>query len=97
MTNLSNYERESIIVFNEAESTASVYTHNRKLQNKLNKLVDINPDIKVYCQDEESTTYIVPKKWVKISPPRQVNYTDEQKAAMAERLAAARERKAGEL
>lgn len=96
MSNLSNYERETIINFNEDEQTASVYTHNRKLQNKLNKLVDANPDISVHCQDEECTTYIVPKKWIKVSPPRQVNYTDEQKAAMAERLAAAREKKAGE-
>lgn len=96
MTNLSNYERETIINFDEGSPTASVYTHNRRLQNKLNKLVDVNPNISVHCQDEESVTYIVPKNWIKVSPPRQVNYTDEQKAAMAERLAAAREKKAGE-
>lgn len=93
MSNLSNYERETIILFNEGDQTASVYTYNRKLQNKLNKLVDVNPDISVRCQDEECTTYILPKKWIKVSPPRQVNYTDEQRAAMAERLAAAREKK----
>ena len=96
MSNLSNYERETIINFNEGEQTASVYTYNRKLQNKLNKLVGENPDISVAHQDEECTTFIVPKKWIKVSPPRQVNYTDEQKAAMAERLAAARGKKAGE-
>lgn len=96
MTNLSNYERETIINFNEAEKTASVYTYNRKLQNKLNKLVGVNPDISVHRQDEESITYIVPKKWIKVSPPRQVNYTDEQKAVMAERLAAARNKKGDE-
>lgn len=90
MSNLSNYERETIINFNEGDQVASVYTHNRRLQNKLNKLVGTNPDIKIECKDEESVTYMVPKKWIKVSPPRQVNYTDEQKAAMAERLAAAR-------
>ena len=93
MVNLSNYERETIINFNEAEPTASVYTCNRRLQNKLNKLVGANPNISVYREDEESVTYQVPKNWIKVSPPRQVNYTDEQKAAMAERLAAAREKK----
>ena len=93
MANLSNYERETIINFNEAEPTASVYTCNRRLQNKLNKLVGANPNISVHCEDEESVTYQVPKNWIKVSPPRQVNYTDEQKAAMAERLAAAREKK----
>lgn len=97
MTNLSNYERETIINFNEGEQVASVYTHSRKLQNKLNKLVPERPDIKIVNQGDEWAEYEVPKSWIKVSPPRQVNYTDEQKAAMAERLAAAREKKAGEL
>lgn len=93
MVNLSNYERETIINFNEAEPTANVYTCNRRLQNKLNKLIGVNPDISELRKDNEAVTYRVPKNWIKVSPPRQVNYTDEQKAAMAERLAAAREKK----
>ena len=96
MANLSNYERETIITFNEAEPTAVVYTCNRKLQNKLNKLVGDNSNISVRRKDDESVTYVVPKKWIKVSSPRQVNYTDEQKAAMAERLAAARNKKGDE-
>lgn len=96
MSNLSNYEKETIINYNNEEDTASVYTFHRALQNKLNKLVGVNPDISIVFQDEDSVEYIVPKKWIKVSPPRQVNYTDEQKAAMAERLAAAREKKVGE-
>ena len=90
---LSNYEKETVINYNAAEDIASVYTHSRKLQNKLNKLAQERSDITIKRQDDECTTYIVPKSWIKVSPPRQVNYTDEQKAAMAERLAAARERK----
>ena len=93
MVNLSNYERETIINFNEAEPTANVYTCNRRLQNKLNKLIGVNPDISELRKDDEAVTYRVPKNWIKVSPPRQVNYTDEQKAAMAERLAAARDKK----
>ena len=96
MTNLSNYERETIILYNNEEDMASVYTYHRALQNKLNKLVGVNPDISIKRQDEEYTEYILPKKWIKVSPPRQVNYTDEQKAAMAERLAAARNKKGDE-
>ena len=88
---LTNYERETIVNYNEAESTASVYTHSRKLQNKLNKLLNERTDIKVVKGNDDWTQYEVPKNWIKVSPPRQVNYTDEQKAAMAERLAAARE------
>ena len=32
----------------------------------------------------------IPKRWFKISPPRQVNFTDEQRAALAQRMAEAR-------
>ena len=94
-SNLTLIEKETIVLFNEGEPTASVYTYNRKLQNKLNKLVGVNNDIFVESQDDESTTYVVPKKWIKVSPPRQMNYTDEQRAAMAARLAAHREKKEG--
>ena len=90
MNNLSAYERETIIVYNQEEDGAEVFTYHRALQNKLNKLVGTNPDITILRQDEEFTTYRVPKNWIKVSPPRQVNYSDEQRAAMAERLAAAR-------
>ena len=93
MSNLSNYERETIINYNNEDGTATVYTHHKALQNKLNKLVGTNPNISVVRQDEESATYIVPKKWIKVQPPRQMNYTDEQRAEMAARLAAHREKK----
>lgn len=92
--NLTNYERESIITYNNEESTAQVFTYHRALQNKLNKLIGVNPDISVLRKGDEWTEYIVPKSWIKVSPPRQVNYTDEQRAAMAERLAAARNKDA---
>lgn len=94
MAHLDKYERETIINFNEAEPTASVYTFNRSLQSKLNKLLSSNPDISLKYSDEERAEYIVPKKWIKVSPPRQVNLTDEQRAAAAERLSASRAKKA---
>lgn len=94
MAHLDKYERETIINFNEAETTASVYTFNRSLQSKLNKLLSSNPDISLKYSDEERAEYIVPKKWIKVGPPRQVNLTDEQRAAAAERLSASRAKKA---
>ena len=94
MAHLDKYERETIINFNEAEPTASVYTFNRSLQSKLNKLLSSNPDISLKYSDEERAEYIVPKKWIKVSPPRQINLTDEQRAAAAERLSASRAKKA---
>lgn len=41
--NLSLCEQETIINFNEAESTASVYTHNKTLIRKLDKLTQERP------------------------------------------------------
>lgn len=41
--NLSLYEQETIINFNEADSTASVYTHNRALIRQLDKLAEERP------------------------------------------------------
>ena len=94
MSDLSNYEKETVINYNNEESTAQVFTYHCALQNKLNKLVGVNPDILVLRRGDAWTEYIVPKTWIKVSPPRQVNYTDEQRAAMAERLAAARSKNA---
>lgn len=88
--NLSKYERETIINFNEEEQVASVYTYNKRLQNKLNALLEERQDIKLIRSGDEWTEYEVPKKWIKVSPPRQVNYTEEQKAAIRARLQATR-------
>lgn len=89
MSEFSKEERETIINFNEAAATASIYTHNRAIQNKLNKLRE-EYNIEVVDAGDGWTEYLVPKKWVRVAPPRQVNYTEEQRAAMAERLAATR-------
>ena len=89
MSDLTSYEKETVITYNNEEQTAQVFTYHRALQNKLNKLLNANSDISVLRSGDEWTEYLVPKSWIRVSPPRQVNYTDEQRAAMAERLAAA--------
>ena len=42
--NLSLFERETIIGYNEAEQTASVYTHNKALRRTLDKLAQERPE-----------------------------------------------------
>ncbi|MCD8332224.1 MAG: hypothetical protein LUB63_06870 [Oscillospiraceae bacterium] len=82
---LSKLERETIILYNEQEQTASVYTHNAALRRKLESLAQERPD---ECQLErvshgaQAVEYIVPKKWVKISAGRVLS--EEQKAAASE-------------
>ena len=40
---LTKYEKETIILFNEAEPTANIYTCNKALQNRLAKFSRQNP------------------------------------------------------
>lgn len=69
---LTNVEKETIINFNEAERTASVYTHNEALKRQLLELCQSYPE-----QVRQSAanawgglTFELPKKWLKVSPPR---------------------------
>lgn len=64
--NLTRYEQETIINFNEEEATASVYTHNNALRHRLEKLAQTRPG---ECEPGKTTShggqaveYIVPKK-----------------------------------
>ena len=86
---LSKHERETIINFNEAEPTASVYTHNKALRRKLDKLAEERPE-DCRCVSEsrgdQAGDYIVPKTWIKVRPPRKLVLTDEQREAMRDRL-----------
>lgn len=80
---LSRYEKETIINFNEADGFAIVYTYNVKLLKQLSGLESRSPDCRVITSGEDFCEYKVPKSWIKIRPPRQ--YSEEQKAIMAER------------
>ena len=79
---LSKLEQESIILYNEEEPTASIYTHNKALRRTLDKLAQERPEdcrIDRVSHDGAATDYSVPKSWVKIRPPRIAS--EAQKAA----------------
>lgn len=81
---LSNYERETVITYNDEEKFAVVYTCNRALRRKMDGLAESRPEeCKRTASGAYSATYEVPKKWVKVSPPRFVS--DEQKEAIRAR------------
>lgn len=85
--NLTRAERETIILYNEEEQTAEVYTCNEAMKRKLTKLhEDGTEGIAFVRSDEYSVTYTVPKKWVKVSPPKKMNLTDEQREARKQRM-----------
>ena len=84
MTKLSKYEKETIINWNEAEDTASIYTFNTDLKRRLAEFSRKYPQL---CRleritTEGSVTYVMDKSRlsIRLVPP----YSEE-------RLAAARE------
>lgn len=68
---LSPAERETIILFSDADRTASVYTHDKKLTTRLETLARQYPD-QVYVERQEhpgAVSYIVPKSCIQIHAP----------------------------
>lgn len=79
---LTNIEKETVINFNEAERTASVYTHNEALKRQLLELCRSHPE--QVCQTAANAwgglTFDLPKKWLKVSLPRVLS--PEQRAVL---------------
>ena len=69
---LTNVERETIISFNEAERTASVYTHNETLKRQLSELCRTHPEQvrQTAANGWGGLTFELPKKWLRVTPPR---------------------------
>jgi hypothetical protein len=74
---MSRYEQETIINYNEEDTEAIVYTHHKKLINKLNKLgvEGVSRGI--------AMTYKVPKSWVRVIPKREIS--EEKRKILSER------------
>lgn len=89
--------KETCVEYINADKHATFCSGETKWVNKILKLREKYPDlVEITKWPEDNWGVIVahiPKGWLKISPPRQVSYTDEQRAALAERLAAARDKK----
>lgn len=93
--NLTRYERETIINFNEGEDTASVYTHNKALRRRLDQLVQEYPEeCRLYKVTHwgEAAEYYIPKGWLRFHPPRKAApLTEEQKQKRRNQLAKLRD------
>lgn len=80
---LTPYERETIILYNQGEKEASVYTHDSKLIRRLQKLAEKHPDAIRLEKDHKngSCSYIVPKECVLVREP----YSEERREAARQR------------
>ncbi len=82
--------KETYFEYLDVDNEATIGSSERKWINKIIRLHEQHPGVvKIVCMPEDNDGHIVahvPKSWVKLSPPKQVNLTDEQRAARAERL-----------
>ena len=66
---LTKIEQETIILFNEAEAEAEVYTHNAKLKKRLENAAKKHPEL--YKLKEKNAhggvSYVFPKKYLAIT------------------------------
>ena len=74
---------ETIILYNEAEDTANVYTHNSRLISKLEQLATRHPTL--FQMDNPvshgAVSYLIPKRCICIREP----YSDARRKADSER------------
>lgn len=59
---LTKIEQETIVLFNEQEDTAEIYTHNIKLQNRCKSFAEKHPELVTV----RGSTFVVPKKLLSI-------------------------------
>jgi len=82
---LSNYEKETIILYNQEEKTASVYTYHPALIKKLEDGCKKYPDMFKFEHEEAGgRTYTIPKKYVSVRLPKVIS--EEARQEMGQRL-----------
>lgn len=86
--------KETCVEYLDIDKYATFCSSERKWINKIYKLKEKYPnEVHIEVSEEENDGMIIahiPKSWMKVSPPKKVNYTEEQKAALAERMRKAR-------
>lgn len=93
-------EKETVIRFDESPDKATLFTYNGALIRKMDSYMASHPDdVECVRRDNveclESVTYRVPKRWIKVSPPRQMSEENRQKSA--ERMKAMQAKKRNEI
>ena len=78
---LSLLEQETILLYNQAEQEADVYTHDPRLIKKLSRLAEKYPDQII---QRDSCNFTVPKRCISVREP----YSEERRQAARERAKA---------
>ena len=87
-------ENENAIEWLDSRDKATVTLHGGRLKNRVLRLAEEYPEeVEIRREPDENGGFLVakiPVKWVKITPPRRLELTDEQKEELRERLSVAR-------
>ena len=88
--------KETCIEYLDADDHATFFSSERKWISKILRFKEEYPnDVEITEYPETNHGFIVahvPKSWFKVGPPRKSNFTDEQRAEIAERLALSRKK-----
>ncbi|KHD14012.1 hypothetical protein [Clostridium butyricum] len=78
---LTKYEQETIVNYNAGEQTASVYTADKAVMRRFDRLVAEYPEqYQLVEQTEVSKTYSMPKSYVSYRKPRKISEVQREKA-----------------
>lgn len=86
---IRNFEGENNIEFLRNQETATVCFCQGRYISKIKALKEEYPDLVDICVENEDGSIVahIPTKWVKISPPKQVDMSEERKEELRNRLA----------
>ena len=83
MSKLTKYEMETIVNYNAAEQTATVYTRDKAVMRKLDRLVEAYPEsYRLVDQTDIDKTYSMPKSYVTYRKPRSVSTEQREQARL---------------
>ena len=83
---LSKYERETVIIYNEEESTATISTLSPVMMRRLKKLAEQSEEVKIEEVPGGGIKCVVPKKYVSVRKPKKLKLSKEQTERMAEAM-----------
>lgn len=82
--------KETVVGYLNVDNYASFDSNETKWINKILKLKEQYPDdVKIIHMPDDNDGSLcahIPKSWLKVSPPKKMNLTEEQKALRAERM-----------
>lgn len=81
MANITKYEMETVVNYNAGEQVATVYTRDKSVMRRLDRLVADYPDsYKLLSQTEVDKTYSMPKSYITYRKLRTVSNEQREKA-----------------